>query len=160
MITMEQGALLTVKPNRFMQHMDVQVPMKQRFTKLHQEVTSNKAKKREMINMRIKRDMVIASILILISAITMRWPTNHIFSMVRKAYLKLRMKRLILAEITVAKVARRRVKVASRLGLRVRCHKLRFSSHKRIYTELLMRASTLSNRAQLRIRLEHRQRNR
>lgn len=90
----------------------------------------------------------------------MRWPTNHIFLMVPKAYLKSRMKKLIPAEITVAKVARRRVKVASRLGWQARCHMLRTSSHKRIYTELLMPASTLSNRAQLRIRLEHRQRNR
>jgi hypothetical protein len=58
----EQRVLLTVKPNKFMQIMDVQVQMEQKFIKPHREVTSNKVKKRELINTRTKRDMVIASI--------------------------------------------------------------------------------------------------
>lgn len=58
----EQRVLLTVKPNKFMQIMDVQVQMEQKFIKQHREVTSNKVKKRELINTRTKRDMVIASI--------------------------------------------------------------------------------------------------
>ena len=122
-------------------------------------------KKRMAINTRTKRDMAIALILILMSAITMRWQMNrthlHISLMGPRAYSKSRMKKL--SQITVEKVGRRRVRAASRLVNLViilyreaRRHMLRTS--KRMYIELLMPASMLSNRAQLRIRRGHRQR--
>lgn len=108
-----------------------------------------------------RRDMVIASISTSISATTMQWQLNHIFLMDPKAYLKLRMRKLIQAGITVEihkqRVARRKVKAASRLDWQAIRHMAR-TGHKRLYTELWMQASTLSNRAQPMNRREHRRR--
>lgn len=86
----------------------------------------------------------------------MRWLMNHHSLMGPKAYSKSRMKKL--SQITVEKVGRRRARAASRLGREARRHMLRIS--KRMYIELLMPAFMLSNRAQLRIRRERRQRKR
>jgi len=62
--------LLTVKTNMHMKIMNDQVQMEQKFNELLQEVMLYKVTKRKVINMTTKRDMAIALILILISAIT------------------------------------------------------------------------------------------
>ena len=70
MFTSMKELLLTVKTNMHMKIMNDQVQMEQKFNELLQEVMLYKATKRKVINMTTKRDMAIALILILISAIT------------------------------------------------------------------------------------------
>lgn len=70
MFTSMKELLLTVKTNMHMKIMNDQVQMEQKFNELLQEVMLYKVTKRKVINMTTKRDMAIALILILISAIT------------------------------------------------------------------------------------------